>query len=544
MSKVIILTERNNLSKYSKQKNSLFESRLQMISSRKRNFYPLSITNTQSGTTKNSSSIKYLVRHAKEKEKYKLYNQSKKISNLNSNSNSNNNIFNTKNNKKIYNSTFNNFAKNIKQYIINKTKENNKIYNSNKTFMNKSLNNSMVGKSMIHSKYLCANSKIKNLKKMEDLKIRKKILSLSNSISKSTKNNTKYKHNKKKKKESENNKSIFHLKNSNNNLQNKSYINYSKTIIASNYSKLPIKEYKNKNSNINHNKKIINNKSISKLIYNSHTSFNSYNNIKLGKTEDNTKDSNRYLNNGNKIKLKKEKLNLKKAKDKLYKYNKYNINNNQKIYRNNYDISCQRIHKTTINSLKKKNKKKQNNKELKTKINKSIKSINNIDLIQINLDKNKETINSNNAPEEIRVNKLENAHCLSENSKININNNSETENDKNEEEEEEEDSNILSIDDVQDIIKYYNFNNIKKKDNYLFYFNDYKIFSKMKKELLNDEFFNEPINFSNSKTGKKEIKSSNKKKLNNKNLTIYYRNFGTFSPVHIINSDNNNHLKK
>ena len=553
MSKVVILTERNNLSKYSKQKKSLFESRLQMTSSRKRNFFPLSIANTQTGTTKNSSSIKYLVRNSKEKDKYKLYNQSKKISNINSYNNSNNNIFNTKKSKKIYNSTFNNFAKNIKQYIINKNsnlnKTNNKIYNSNKTFLNKSLNNSMVGKSMVHSKYLGDISKIKNLKKMEDIKIRKKILSLSNSVSKSTKNNTKYKQNKKKKKDFENNKSIFNLKHSNNNLQIQSYINYSKTIIASNYPKLPLKECKNKNNNIKHNKKSINNKSISKLIYNSHTSFNSYNNLKLGKTEENTKDSNRYLNNGNKIKLKKEKLNLKNAKDKLYKYNKYNINkiNNQKIYRNNYHISCKRIHKTTINSLNKKNKKNnQISKVIRTKNNKTIKNINNIDLIQINLHKNRETINSNHALEEIKVNKIENAHCLSENSKINININSETENDKNEEdEEEEEDSNILSIDDVQDIIKYYNFNNINKNDNYLFYFNDYKKFSKMKKSLLNAEFFKETIHSSNSIiTGKKEIKISNKKKINNKNLTIYYRNFGTFSPVHIINSDNKNYLKK
>lgn len=545
MSKVIILTERNNLSKYSKQKKSLFESRLQMTSSRRRNFFPLSITNTQTGTSKNSSSIKYLMRNSKDNDKYKLYNKSKKLSNINSNNNSNNNILNTKKNKKIYNSTFNNFAKNIKQIIINKNmnKTNNRIYNSNKTFLNKSLNNSMVGKSMVHSKYLYDFSKIKNLKKMEDLKIRKKILSLSNSISKLTKNNTKYKQNKKKKKESENNKSIFNLKQSNNNLQIQSYINYSKTIITSNYPKLPIKEYKNKNYNINHNKQSINNKSISKLIYNSHTSFNSCKNIKFGKTEDDPKDRNRNLINGNKIKLRKEKLNLKKAKDKLYKYNKYNINkiNNQKIYRNNYHISCKRMHKTTINSLNKKNIKKQNNKVEYTKNSKSIKNINNLDLIQINFDKNRETINSNNALEEIRVNKLENPHCLSENSKLNVNINSETENDKNEE---EEDSNILSIDDVQDIIKYYNFNNINKNENYLFYFNDYKKFSKTKKAILNAQFFNESIYSPNSITGKKDIKTSNKKKIKNKNLTIYYRNFGTFSPSHIINSDNKNYLKK
>ena len=102
MSKVIILTERNNLSKYSKQKKSLFESRLQMTSSRRRNFFPLSIANTQTGTSKNSSSIKYFVRTSREKEKdkYKLYNQSKKISNINSDNNSNINILNTKKKKK------------------------------------------------------------------------------------------------------------------------------------------------------------------------------------------------------------------------------------------------------------------------------------------------------------------------------------------------------------------------------------------------------------------------------------------------------------
>ena len=180
MSKVIILTERNNLSKYSKQNKSLFESRLQMTSSRKRNFFPLSMANTQTGTSKNSSSIKYLMRNSKEKENYQIYNQSKKISNINSNNNSNYSIFSKKKNIKIYNSTFNNFAKNIKQTKITKNmnRTNNKIYNSNKTFSNKSLNNSMVGKSMVHSKYLGNISKIKDLKKMEDIKIRKKILSL------------------------------------------------------------------------------------------------------------------------------------------------------------------------------------------------------------------------------------------------------------------------------------------------------------------------------------------------------------------------------
>ena len=66
----------------------------------------------------------------------------------------------------------------------------------------------------------------------------------------------------------------------------------------------------------------------------------------------------------------------------------------------------------------------------------------------------------------------------------------------------------------------------------------------MNKALLNDEFFIDSIHSSNSITGKKETKISNKKKIGNKNLTLYYRNFDTFSPVHIINSDNKNYLKK
>ena len=60
-----------------------------------------------------------------------------------------------------------------------------------------------------------------------------------------------------------------------------------------------------------------------------------------------------------------------------------------------------------------------------------------------------------------------------------------------EQKEEEEDSNILSLEDVQDIIKYYDFFIVGRYDNYLFYDNDCKKFMKDKKSTLINDFFDE-----------------------------------------------------
>jgi len=93
------------------------------------------------------------------------------------------------------------------------------------------------------------------------------------------------------------------------------------------------------------------------------------------------------------------------------------------------------------------------------------------------------------------------------------------------------------LDEVQDIIKYYDFNDIDKYNNYLFYKNDYNIFMKNRFFHLKKEFFEESENIKLIKYKKIE-KHSNKKFNGNKNLNIYYKNLGIYSPIHIINSDN------
>lgn len=565
MSRVIILTDRNNSSKYYNQKKALFESRLQMNSSRKKNNFPLSISNNSSNVSRKSSYIKNYIKNSKEKINIYYYNN-KNTSNLNSNknifndNNSNNNMT-SKNNITIknYNSTFNNFARELKKYIYNNNNDNiniqnNKKFYSNKTFLNKSLNNSVIGKSIIHSKNIGNFEKINKLKN-EESKKKKKVLSLSNSLNKDKNiNNKQYNENIKiKKKLIENNvkKKFLILKDkidkSNNNDND---LKYSNTIITSNYPKLPLRVDSNKNNIIIKNIKEKNNENENKETHDSYTSCNI---IKLGKADDdnikNLKETNNNinLNNGNKIKLKKTNIDIKRSKDKLYKNNKFNIkinNNDINIYRNNYRLSCKGMNRTSINSKNKKNKKQKGKKETKNKDNKNINiniNINNIGPLNKNINQNNykdnKSNNDLNVLELIKVKKLESTHCLSENSKINIKIEYSYNEQSEEEEEEVEDSNILSMDDVRDIIKNYNFTNINKNDKYLFKFNDYEKFIEQRKSFLINEFFEKFLQTQNLTEEKKSQKNSNKKNFVYKKINKYNKNNGLYSPNHIINSE-------
>ena len=515
MSKVIILTDRNNPLKIEENKRLLFKSRLNMSSSHRKNLASLSIPNSQLNINKQYLVIKEKNKFTNKKEKVNPYTHRKNITYINGNNNhlKDRNNFNFKN----FNSTFNNFSKNIKNDKINnnykkvKQKENNKNYYSNKTFINKSLNNSVIGKSVLNGRKIKNFEKNKKRQKKDQLRAKKKIISLSNSLTKSNKNknNDYYKYYKKE----------FINKNIKKNILTIREDQYN-SIKSENIPNLPIKEHKYKKNN---NKS----KSISKYINNS---FNIFGNKKFRKLEDNTKDSIGNITDRNKVKLKKVDLIINNSKEKkiLDKYNNKNINkiNNKKFYRNNLLLSSKEINKTEINS--------ENNID-KQKIIKD----KNKNLVKRNIYNNKLHEKKNHdflEREEIKVNKIEEVFYL-ENSNINKIINSGSDNLQNEEEE-EEDSNILSLDDVQDIIRYFDFSEIDKFDNNLFYRNDYKIFIENSKNLLLKEFFEESLSLKSIIKNKKSEKNINKKKSDNKNENNYYKNLGISSPIHNIISEN------
>ena len=496
MSKVIILTERNNQLNNEENKRLLFKCRLDISSSHRKNLASLSINNSQMHIKKKPLYTKE--QKYSKKEKLNPYSHKKNIAY----SNRNNNIFkegrnaNTKN----FNSTFINFAKNIKHDIINnnRKKGNNKNYNSNKTFINKSLNNSIVGKPILAGKQIKNNVLNKMKKKKEQHRAKKKILSLSNSLTKSNKNKKKdININKKEYVDKFFNKNNSTIKDNKNN----------NTIKSGNPIKFSLKAHKNNKEN----------KSITKRI---NHSYNLFGNIKFRKYEDNTKKVKENINN-KKLKLKKMNLITKDSKNKKGKYNKESMDNS-KLFRNNFQLSCKIINKTDINSANNENQKYSKNQYL---IRRNL----------YNNNKLNDEINNEFNEKEIKVNKLEDIYYLSEKSNKIINCDSEK---IQKEEEEEEDSNILSLDDVQDIIKYYSFNGINKYNNYLFYKNDYKNYINNNKYNIIKEFFEGTESLNLIKYEKIE-KNSNKKNYDNRNVNIYYKNIGIYSPINIINFEKN-----
>ena len=236
MSKVIILTDRNNKLKYEQNKKMLFKSRLEMKSSHSKNIVPLSISNITSNKIKKTLKMKDNQKSSNKNEKINAYTHKKNLVYINGN----NNIFRDEKNiyPKNFNSTFNNFAKNInKDNIFRNThskKETSKNYNSNKTFINKSLNNSIIGKSILYNKKIQNNNK--KIIKKNKFNEKKKILSLSNSLTKSNRNNINTYNKKNINKNIK--KNIF---STNENITN-NHINDS--IININYPKLQIKDFK------------------------------------------------------------------------------------------------------------------------------------------------------------------------------------------------------------------------------------------------------------------------------------------------------------
>ena len=115
MSKVItILTERNNQIKFEENKRLLFKYRLDISSSHRKNLASLSINNSQLHIKKKPLYIKEQ-KHSK-KEKLNPYTRKKNIIYADG---SNNAFKEGRNiNTKNFNSTFNNFAKNIKNDLI------------------------------------------------------------------------------------------------------------------------------------------------------------------------------------------------------------------------------------------------------------------------------------------------------------------------------------------------------------------------------------------------------------------------------------------
>ena len=205
-------------------------------------------------------------------------------------------------------------------------------------------------------------------------------------------------------------------------------------------------------------------------------------------------NSNRNLNNPENILLNKL---LTKEKDKDSKISR-NSKNNLIKRTNNKKIFAQEINTT--------------NKSNQTLINN-----NNKELLYkedfYTLDYNKNNINQNRKKEFKDIDKTEQVieDIIFANKENNINDDffSSEKDNKINDTSKGEDSGILSMDEVKDIIIYYDMNDIKKEDNFIFNYNDYNEFVKKNREMINEKFFyikdNYNINQYKVKTGKKYL---------------------------------------
>ena len=202
---------------------------------------------------------------------------------------------------------------------------------------------------------------------------------------------------------------------------------------------------------------------------------NTLNNKKYNNNLENISNSNRYLysknNNYLKILLKKDKNN----KDKKFSRNIKNdiinkISYTKKILTQELKPLKKNINNKDFNNniyYQKSNNININNNTNINKRNKLYKEIDSSELI----------INDNNNNEEKEKTKIKDEFFSSEKNKK-IDDNSI-----------EEDSGILSINQVEDIIRYNNMNNISKKDNFLFNYNDYNDFVKLYSNKIYNMFF-------------------------------------------------------
>ena len=239
-------------------------------------------------------------------------------------------------------------------------------------------------------------------------------------------------------------------------------------------------------NNLNNNKKTID-------ICSGYTQRNVFLSKYLGKLTQKKNNEKKYSNNSSKPK--KQNLTLNNDNhEKVSNYNNRNLNNNKysflnkffskdkvkKISRNNLNIKCTINNKVfpqelkTFNALPKK-------KPANTIINTGESEINNI-MIDVNKYKNKD----------IELDK--NVQIIDDNIKIfstKINDEffSEEKNNKVNDTSIDEDSGILSINEVQDIIRHIDMYNINKKDNFLFNFNDYNNFIEKKSKKIYNKFF-------------------------------------------------------
>ena len=223
------------------------------------------------------------------------------------------------------------------------------------------------------------------------------------------------------------------------------------------------------------------------------------------------KNNNRIIKNSQKNSLKKSHFNSKNLNIDKYSNNFGNISNiNRYIYNKNNNYLKKLIKKDKNKNKKFSrnikntiiNKNSYSNKILTQDIKPLKKNINKKDFnYNIYYKKNNNINNNNNT-----TNKSNKLYKEIDNSEIifkdNINNNGEKnkskikdefisteKNEKIEDSSLEEDSGILSINQVEDIITYNNMNDIKKKDNFLFNYNDYNNFVKLYKNKLCNKFF-------------------------------------------------------
>ena len=229
---------------------------------------------------------------------------------------------------------------------------------------------------------------------------------------------------------------------------------------------------------------------------------NQINNNNLIALKKNINNKNKNINNNNnKILITNSEENIKK--NNTINYNNSNSNNNNSIkYKNN-----------TNNKDKSTDNKNDNNNNDNKDDNKNIDKYNFEDLKNNNSYDSNDFIIHKNISNLDEFNNMGDSLFFMNNNNNNFNNNS----DDNSNESEEENSGVLAYDEVRDIIIYYDMSEINKKDNSLFYKNDYEIFKKKREKIL-DYFFNNNINKNKNKNNNIKTPTTNESSQGKKNF--------------------------
>ena len=482
MSKVINITGRNYSSKYSLQGKELFESRLQMNSSKRKVHLP--ITSKINNDSNQLGSSSYINTDNMSNFRNILITSFNKKVKMNNNNNHNNYTFsndiikNVRQNKPINNSILNNSNTKLRKINCTVTNSNNRIINNSKNkkydkFQSKKTKNK---KTLALHLNLLKNGKQVNKEKSKSTNKTKPKYSRNNLneniLLKVCKNRL--------------NENKSTQKNSNiGRINKKTHNSNNNTVISENYTKLT--KAKNKNRNIKN--------PISKLINNSIKTYTHNNNSKSKKLNSNS--SIRLCNNNNKN-------NKKNNNNKKFANHNHFISSNNSIIKNinikdNRSIFIQKLNKIKSKNISKK-------------------SFDFLDELPIN--NNKTTITSNNnllnkcfdIEKKNKCNK-NSSNTIYENEDNNFSLKKIETGDKINDLDEEEESGILSIEEVQDIIKSYNMKDVK--ENFLFSENDYDTFNNKFRDTLIKVFFNDKKNKINKTSGKKNITN---KKVNFNNI--------------------------